>query len=119
MNVSLKILNALSNYISGEMDLHSLRDWQVNFFLNSADLEPDDKEFLSMFEGRYAELSDGLITEQQFRRCLSSAVTVTLSDFTTAQSQARVLVSSTSTSGYFGTSGPGTSRLNMAELLPA
>jgi len=74
MNVSLAFLDKLSQYRSGMIDLAAFRAWQVNQSMNSDALEADDKKFLAAFEGRYAELSDNLISEQQFRQFLGSLV---------------------------------------------
>ncbi len=67
----IDVLQKLYLYLRGDMDLRSLRDWVVQIQLgNENDLDDYAKRLLSEIEGRYAELSDGLILESSWRRHL-------------------------------------------------
>ena len=74
MNVSPEILKPFSNYCIGQSDLGAFRDQMVDLRLDRAkydSLREDDKEFLHQFEGRYAEFSDGLVSEKALRKSLA------------------------------------------------
>jgi hypothetical protein len=106
MNVHAEMLNRLAAYFRDEIDVAALRDYMVGQYLNSSELADDDKKFLSEFEGRYAELSDELISEPAFKMmlatCIISSVQVTVNP------QFRVLGASASTSSYGSPSTSGT-----------
>jgi hypothetical protein len=73
INVSNKILNALSKYLGRDWNSEQLRDQMVDLRLQG-ELSDVDRAFLNEFEGRYAEFSDGLVAEQSFKNSLAKFV---------------------------------------------
>jgi hypothetical protein len=74
MNVNVEVHKKLSEYFSGKLNLNQLRDWQVQFRVDRANLDADDQRFLSEFEGRYAEYLHGDHDELKFKQRLASAI---------------------------------------------
>ena len=71
MNVGTEVLNNLFLYLTGELPLSSLREWEVALFLRRHELSEDDRRFVMAFERHFAELALGL-PEDEFKRMLRS-----------------------------------------------
>lgn len=72
---SLEILEKIRAYLHGQADLHSFREWMVESHLDVQSLKAQNKsvdqdaaQLLADLEGRYAELSDELVTEEMWRK---------------------------------------------------
>jgi len=113
MNIHAEMLGRLAAYFRDEIKVEVLRDYMVGQYLNPSALVDDDKKFLSEFEGRYAEFSDDLISEQSFKSFLAACIISTLT--VTVNHQFRVLGVGASTSSY---SSPSSSGTCSPELLP-
>ncbi len=80
MNVSIKILKPLADYLSGQSKIEFFRDAMVRLRLSeNGSLNNDDRNFLNEFEGRYAEFSDNLLAECSLQSILRSLVMVQMS----------------------------------------
>jgi hypothetical protein len=73
MNISFEILKPLADYLIGGLDILSFRDAMVRLRLSAnGHLGREDKLFLNELEGRYAEFSDGLLSEVNLKNILRS-----------------------------------------------
>jgi hypothetical protein len=99
MNVSTEVLNKLSSYLSGELPLRLLREWEVSLFLRRLELAEDDQKFLMAFERHFAELSLGL-PEPVFKRMLRSLAEPPMVMVQVSLQPAELLLVDTSTSHY-------------------
>jgi hypothetical protein len=64
MDLSIQIIQRLSDYLGGRTKLTELRDWLVAQEIGSAEsMDASSKFLLDEIEGQYAEYSDGLISE--------------------------------------------------------
>jgi hypothetical protein len=80
MNVSIKILKPLADYLSGQSKIEFFRDAMVSLRLSgNGSLTADDRNFLNEFEGRYAEFSDNLLPECSLQSILRSLVMAQMS----------------------------------------
>jgi hypothetical protein len=99
MNVSTEVLNELARYLTGELSLQSLRDWEVALFLRRHELGEDDKKFVMAFERHFAELALGL-PEDVFKRMLRSLAEPPMVVVQASEQRAQLLVNDSSTSHY-------------------
>jgi hypothetical protein len=78
---SLEILEKIRAYLHGQENLQSFRQWMIESHLDMQALKADNKSvdhdaarLLADLEGRYAELSDELVTEQVWRNSVAALV---------------------------------------------
>jgi hypothetical protein len=84
MVIRLEILEKMRAYLSGQLSLDSFRQWIVRAHLEmqaeKAKNEPIDQDaarLLSEIEGRYAELSDEIVSEDLWRKRLAALIAPT------------------------------------------
>ena len=68
-----EFLDLLTKYVSGERPLSDVGEWLAGVAWDDADLTPDSKEVLGLFEVLATEVSEGLRDQ---RELLSEAVTL-------------------------------------------
>jgi len=78
---SLEILEKIRAYLGGQSDLHSFREWMVESHLNmqakkanNESVDQDAARLLADLEGRYAELSDELVSEEIWKTRVAALV---------------------------------------------
>jgi len=70
-----QIVKEIVRYISGEIGCEAFRASLIDLRLDRADeLDDHARRLLADIEGRYAEFSDGLVSEQQLKQRLQSVV---------------------------------------------
>jgi hypothetical protein len=80
---SLAIVEKIRQYLGAQMDLRSFREWMVESHLemqneksgpDSEAADQDAARLLAELEGRYAELSEGTVPEQAWRRHVAALI---------------------------------------------
>jgi hypothetical protein len=134
MVASLDILDKLREYLRGKLDLQSFRQWMVESHLELQDIkakhgavDQDAARLLAELEGRYAELSDELVSEKVWKSRLAALVAPTpksaesyfLTFFYNVPSEAFQLNSMSVSGAFQDTGNPFNSASNYREPEPA
>ena len=75
-----EIVDKIWAYLSGQMNLVFFREWIVRAHLEvegqkgGTEIDRDAARLLAEIEGRYAEFSDGIVSEDLWRRRLASLI---------------------------------------------
>jgi hypothetical protein len=78
---NLQILEKIGEYLYGKLNLHSFREWIVRAHLEmqaekakEEQVDQDAARLLAEIEGRYAEFSDEMIPEREWRGRLAALI---------------------------------------------
>jgi hypothetical protein len=74
------VVSKIRDYVEGELSLDSFRDWVVRSQIEieeaegKSPIDQDAERLLADIEGRYAELSDGLVSDGLWKQRLRSLI---------------------------------------------